>query len=307
MATCVPISIQITRAQEYYKSIEARLKQKHRKMIILSKKMPENLNLKKARDRKQSAILKSLYSEIKDLSLLKSEAIARVLTLADKELKKIDKQIEVRESYLTTNNISPKFALDFLEKREISSVKEMERSDEVPAICQNNRKALKGKKGVDSTSCEDSLMASSETYAYSSASHLRSPSRMDTLSIFEASPMMKRVKISEEEEKQTPGGGEFSIGESAISKQNISAPVRKSKRKVKKSKILREAMGEFDEEPTLPIIKNSKKNKESREANIMIELDSIAKKREELIPVIKNDQFMVEYDFPLLSPDAEVV
>jgi ribosomal protein S13 len=152
MDTCVPISIQIKRAQEYYKSIEARLKQKHRKMVILSKKMPENLNLKKARDRKLSAILKSLYSEIKDLSLLKSEAITRVLALADKELKKIDKQIEVRENYFITNNISPKYAMDFLEKREIASMRDRERSDEVPAICQNNRKAIKGKKGVDSTS-----------------------------------------------------------------------------------------------------------------------------------------------------------
>jgi hypothetical protein len=150
-------------------------------------------------------------------------------------------------------------------------------------------------------------MANSETYAYSSASHLKSPSRMDTISIFEASPMMKRVKISEEEEKQTPGGGGFNLGESTLSKQNIDSPVRKSKRKVKKSKILREAMGEFDEEPTLPSLKISKKSKECREANKIIELDSKAKKREEVIPGIKNDQFLVEYDFPLLSPDTEVV
>ena len=186
-------------------------------------------------------------------------------------------------------------------------MKEKKRSDEVASLCQNNRKALKGKKGVDSTSCEDSLMANSETYAYSSASHLKSPSRMDTLSIFEASPVMKRVKISEEEEKQAPGGGGFSIGESALSKQNIDAPVRKSKRKVKKSKILREAMGEFDEEPTLPTLKNSKKPRESKEVSKIIDLDSKAKKREEVIPGIKNEQFMVEFDFPLPSPDTEIV
>lgn len=73
MATCVPISIQVKRVQDRFKYIEAKLKQKHRKLLILSRKMPSNPNMKKARDKRQAQAIKTLYAEIKDLSSIKTE------------------------------------------------------------------------------------------------------------------------------------------------------------------------------------------------------------------------------------------
>jgi hypothetical protein len=50
------------------------LRQKHRKLLILSKKIPEKFNPKKPRDRRLSDALNLLYSQIKDLSQNKTEA-----------------------------------------------------------------------------------------------------------------------------------------------------------------------------------------------------------------------------------------
>jgi len=114
--------------------------------------MPKNLNMKKPRDRKQSFAIKEIYSEIKDLSILKSEAITHTLSLAEKELKKVAKQIEIRESYFAVNHINPDTALDFLEKRENATEVQQKRSCENTATSQPRRKTLKGKKGIDVTS-----------------------------------------------------------------------------------------------------------------------------------------------------------
>jgi hypothetical protein len=114
--------------------------------------MPKNLNMKKPRDRKQSFALNEIFSEIKDLSILKSEAIAHTLSLAEKELKKVAKQIEIRENYFVTNQISPDTAIDFIEKRQIALDVQQKRSYENTASSQAKRRTLKGKKGIDVTS-----------------------------------------------------------------------------------------------------------------------------------------------------------
>jgi hypothetical protein len=150
-------------------------------------------------------------------------------------------------------------------------------------------------------------MANSETYANSSASHMKSPSRMDTLSVFETSPMLKRVKISEEEEKQASGGVNFQLGESEMTAQSTESLLRKSKRKKKKSKILREAMGECDEEAIAAPVQSQKKCKETKEITKILELEDKVLKREEHIPVHKNQSYLVEYEYDFGSKDIELV
>jgi hypothetical protein len=164
-------------------------------------------------------------------------------------------------------------------------------------ICGTQKKTLKGKKKHETTSCEDSLLANSETYAYSSATNLKSPSRIDTLSMSEASPMIKRVKISDDEEKMIVAGEPFSIGESGLGFQNPTLPVRKSMRKKKMSKILREAAGEADNESIITTIKPSKKCKESREISKIMEMNNKILKREEPLPQSKSYNCLVEYEY----------
>jgi len=130
---------------------------------------------------------------------------------------------------------------------------------------------------------------------------------MDTLSVFETSPMLKRVKISEEEEKQAPGGVGFQLGESEMAAQSSESMLRKSKRKKKKSKILREAMGECDDETVVTLVKNQKKSKETKEITRILDLEDKVMKREEHIPVYKNANYLVEYEYDFGTKDIELV
>lgn len=166
---------------------------------------------------------------------------------------------------------------------------------------------MKGNKKLENTSCEDSLLANSDTYAYSSTTNLKSPSIMDTLSIFEASPMLKRVKISEEEEKNITKGDSFNIGESSLGFQNPILPVRKSIRKKKMSKILRESVGETENEKVITTTKPFKKFKESHEISKIIEMDCKSKKREEPVPQYKSHNYLVEYEHDFGSQDPKPV
>lgn len=203
--------------------------------------------------------------------------------LIDKELKKVDEQIDTRENYLHDHNIHPENALQYLEDS-LTNIKDNRAGN---SMLKNKRRGTKGKKGLDVTSCEDSLIANSETNAYSSASHLKSPSRLDTFSVFETSPVLKRVKVSEEEEKHAPGGDSFMLSEFTLPSQCSSQSVRKSCRKRTKSKILREALGE-GEESVLPPVKYCKKNKEYRQINKLLELDAKTRKKEEEIQASKS-------------------
>lgn len=263
--------------------------------------------MKKPRDKRQCQAIKSLYAEIKDLSTMKNETLKHLISLVDKEMKKVDTQIDIRETYLTEHNINPAHALEFLEKRGNSLAL---KHKQVTALLNSpqKRRALKGKPGLDvSSSCEDSLMANSETYAYSTSTHLKSPSRVDTLSYLETSPVIKRAKVSEEEEKHVLSGDTFVLGESCSKDSNLYPSVRKSNRKKKKSQILREASGELDEQVIVSTQRPVKKSKQTREINRILELDAKAGKREEAIPIFKNKNYLVEYHFGGGSKDTETV
>lgn len=84
-------------------------------------------------------------------------------------------------------------------------------------------------------------------------------------------------------------------------------PVRKSTRKRTKSKILREAIGEIDEEPVIQPLKRNKKDKETREVSKILELDRKAKKREETIPMNQDRNYLVEYIYDYGGKDPELV
>lgn len=306
MATCVPISIHVKRAQQQTSKLDSLIKQKHRKMLILLKKMPEKLNLKRARDKRLSEVLKNMYAEIKDLSSKKSESWKILLNVVEQELRKVDYKIEQRNNYLTENDIRLENALEYTESHE-SLVKWETNIANKQKLCATHKRKLKGKKKLENTSCEDSLLANSETYAYSSTTNLKSPSIMDTLSVFEGSPMLKRVKISEEEEKNISKGDSFNIGESSLGFQNPALPVRKSMRKKKMSKILREAVGEEENEKIVTTTKPLKKYKESQEISKIIEMDSRSKKREEPVPQSKSHNYLVEYEYDFGSQDPKPV
>mmetsp|Transcript_27249 Transcript_27249/g.27113 ORF Transcript_27249/g.27113 Transcript_27249/m.27113 type:complete len:118 (-) Transcript_27249:42-395(-) len=117
-------------------------------------------------------------------------------------------------------------------------------------------------------------MTNSESDPKSGMNYFKSPSRMDSLSIFESSPMLKRVKLSEEEEKvlkeENPNPGETSANSST------GTGLRKSKRKRRKSKILREATGE-DEIIPPKLYKRVPKPKIKNEICKILELDEAAK------------------------------
>lgn len=127
------------------------MRQKHRKLIILSKKIPEKFNPKKPRDRRLSEALKSLYSQIKDLSQNKTETCKYLLSLIDKEIQGIDKKVEMREDYLIENKIRPATALEFLEKQEITQSLQCTSTSKLKNA-QIGRKSSKNKFGSDSAS-----------------------------------------------------------------------------------------------------------------------------------------------------------
>mmetsp|Transcript_34538 Transcript_34538/g.39979 ORF Transcript_34538/g.39979 Transcript_34538/m.39979 type:complete len:98 (+) Transcript_34538:510-803(+) len=97
-------------------------------------------------------------------------------------------------------------------------------------------------------------MDNSDTNAYST-SHLKSPSRVDTMSYLESSPALKRFKISEEEEKRSVINDNFQLGESCLPVSTTPVAIRKSSRKRMKSKILLEAIGELDEDQRYSTLK----------------------------------------------------
>lgn len=119
--------------------------------------------------------------------------------------------------------------------------------------------------------------------------------------------MLKRVKVSEEEEKTVPGGDHFQLTNNSGTNSSLLVPVRKSTRKRTKSKILREAIGELDEEPVIQPVRRNKKDKETREVSKFIELDRKAKKREEPIPLSQDRNYLVEYIYDYGGKDPEPV
>jgi hypothetical protein len=105
-----------------------------------------------------------------------------LLTLIDKQVRNIDQKVEQREDYLLSNKIKPEAALEFLEKQQTSEYSEGTgiSKGRNAQVC---RKSSKNKLGSDVASCGESLMTTSETYAYSSTTQLKSPSVLDTLSV----------------------------------------------------------------------------------------------------------------------------
>lgn len=207
-------------------------------------------DFKKPRDRRLLEIAKDLCSEIKNLTHIKNESNKRSVSIINNELKSIENEIETRRSYLVDNGISPDFALQYLESLEKSQNPCANVSPKKHSINNSGRKVSsstlknKFKKYSDSDVSDLSFIENSETYAYSVSTHKKSPSRIDTLSCFETSPMFKRLKVSEEEEKLPLAADQFSLGDSFIQNQYSSQNPRKSSRSRTKSKILREASGE---------------------------------------------------------------
>lgn len=227
-------------------------------------------------------------------------------------MKKINRQIDLRENYLLDNGINPENALEYMEKRqraesqeEASRIKYQNTQKASKSRSKAKNKSAKGKQAIEVTSCEDSLMANSDTYACSSTTQLKSPSRADTLSYFESSPMLKRVKFSEEEKRRLEEEN-FQLSDSNKSNLTATQPLRKSNRKRKKSKILREAIGELEEEEIVQS-KKPKKKRESKEITKMLELDAKCKKREETIPQSKNKDYLVEFQHNFKTKDTEQV
>lgn len=254
METCIPHSIELKRAQDEYKHIDVKIKQKHRKLLMLSRKLSPGSKSRKSKDKRTIKLIKSLFNEIKDLSIMKTDWWKYNLSLVDKEIRKINSQIEIRENYLTNNGIYPDAALEYLSSREKAElnneelgIKQQDIVTEIvqPAAWKTKKKG--GKPGLDINVKEDSLMTNSDTNAYSTA-QLKSPSRTDMLSYFENSPAIKRFKVSQEEEKQLIADENFQLDNNIAAEATTVQPLRKSWRKRIKSKILREAIGEIEEE-----------------------------------------------------------
>ena len=197
-----------------------------------------------------------------------------------------------------------------MESIELDSVSKnpLDISTQKESISKNrNFKDKKGKQGIDAASCGESLMTNSESLYNSSTSFIKSPSRLDSLSIFESSPNLKRVKVSEEEEKAPSNIENFHLGESILNQSSKNPPLRKSKRKKKKSKILREATGEDDEEVIIPAMKRTKVTKKDNEIGKIMELSKAAQKREESIHISKSGNFLVEYEYDYGGDDPTPV
>mmetsp|Transcript_21913 Transcript_21913/g.19457 ORF Transcript_21913/g.19457 Transcript_21913/m.19457 type:complete len:149 (-) Transcript_21913:257-703(-) len=148
-------------------------------------------------------------------------------------------------------------------------------------------------------------MTNSETNFNFSVSQIKSPSRLDSLSLFESSPNLKRIKVSEEVERTVSNAENFNLGESYLKEQFNNPPLRKSKRRKRKSKVMREATGE-DEEIVITKTKRIK-SKADIEINKIIELSIAAQKREEHIPVSKSFHYLVEYEYDYGAEDTTPV
>ena len=264
METCIPHSIELKRAQDQYKNIDVKIKQKHRKLLMLSRKLSPKSKSRKTKDKRTIKLIKSLFNEIKDLSVLKTDWWKHNLSIIDREIKKINSQIEIRENYLTNNGIYPDAALEYLNNREKAElnnedlgIKQQEIITEIVQPAAWKSKKPKGKPGLDINVKEDSLMTNSDTNAYSTA-QLKSPSRADMLSFFENSPAIKRFKVSEEEEKQSIVDENFRLDNNISAESCLVQPLRKSWRKRIKSKILREAIGELEEEKHYSVVRKQK-------------------------------------------------
>lgn len=112
--------------------------------------------------------------------------------------------------------------------------------------------------------------------------------------------MLKRVKVSEHEEVKISGMSNFQLGESAMSHHTSHAPVRKSIRKRKKSKVLREV--EEEDMTSLPKPKSVPKSK--KEFTKFSELSEKARKREEKVSAEESSELLVQfqYDFEMTDP-----
>lgn len=115
---------------------------------MLSRKMPENLNMKKIRDRKLSLIIKNMYIEIKDLSTRKLDACSQLLKLLNKELEITQTKVKKRENYFYKNNIRPEKALEYFECGQISKDFPESARNSTDRLC-SHKKETKGKQGVD--------------------------------------------------------------------------------------------------------------------------------------------------------------
>lgn len=207
----------------------------------------------------------------------KSQARTTLTTILNNELEKVDNQTKRRKDYLSRNNIRPSTAFEYIQSENMSKDSLRTTND----LYSSKNQDLKAKSGVDSQSCGDSLMTARKSNPKSVTSCLKSPSQLDSLSIFESSPMLKRVKLSESDEKEFSGDN-FNLSESCSKASSQRQPLRKSKRKKRKSKILREAIGEDEEIPPKPV-KRAKKTKVDQEISRIIALDKAAKKQEEIL------------------------
>lgn len=235
---------------------------------MLSRKIQKS---NRARNAKQIQMIKNLYSETKDLSAQKSEAWGNLQRAVQKELEKVNMQVRKRENYLSRNKIRPVKALEYLNSDNMS--KDSLQASSFDGVGKN--KDLRLKPVMDAQSWGESLMTTSESDPKSAMSFAKSPSRLDSLSIFESSPVLKRVKVSEEEEKEIPKDN-FNLGESRPMSSQGGNALRKSKRRRKKSKILREATGEDDDIPP-KILRKPKMSRADCEISKIIELDELSK------------------------------
>ena len=306
METCIPHSIQIKRAQEEFKNIDAKIKQKHRKLITLSRKLAPGLKSRKTKDKRNIKLIKSLFNEIKDLSVMKNDSWKYNISLIEKEIKKVNSQIEIRENYLINNGVYPNAALEYLNNREKAEFNNEDlwpkQYNIITEIVNTTPKPnkFKGRQGLDINIKEDSLMTNSDSYAYSST-QLKSPSRVEIFSWFENSPAIKRFKVSDEEEKQSIKNDNFKLNNNNYGESSSTQPLRKSTRKRTKSKILREAIGEIEEERQYTVVKKRNKTKGNKSIAKLMEADQFSNIKEEPIPLHKNCEFMLEYQHDLSS------
>lgn len=80
----------------------------------MTKKLPQCPSIKKPRERKLLEAAKELCAEIKELNLMKKENNKYCLSIIQKELKRVEKEIDLRQQYLNDNNIDSKIALEYV-------------------------------------------------------------------------------------------------------------------------------------------------------------------------------------------------
>nr|CAH04412.1 hypothetical protein [Euplotes vannus] len=295
MASCVSISIKTTRAQSTLKKLESLLKQRNRKLQMHLRKFSET---KRARNVKQAQMICNLDSEIKDLLAQKSQAYTTLTTILNNELEKVDNQTKRRKDYLSRNNIRPSTAFEYIQSENMSKDSLRTTND----LYSSKNKDFKAKSGIDSQSAV-LLNNSKKEYPKSVMSCLKSPSQLDSLSIFESSPILKRMKLSESDEKEYSGDN-FNLSESCSKASSQPQLLRKSKRKKRKSKILREAIGEDEEIPPKPV-KRAKRTKVDQEISRIIALDKAAKKQEEIISRNNMNNYLGEMEDNHNNDDSE--